>query len=341
MNRPPVYAPPDFDLAPPEGWLRLAFGRRVRRAADLAPWAAELREALLDEVLRPPEAALRGSPQARPLLDRPRQGYCLRKLALTLWDGAEMPLWLLTPDHGPGPWPAVLVLPGHGQGARSAAGEVESTDGQNAVARELALAGFTAAVPELRTFGERELALPPGDWGGRRAHEIYANLALEVGRPLTALHFAEALSAWRWLLTRPEVAAGRAGVCGHSQGGRLTILLAAARPETAAAACFSGISSILDAEKGFSHAHDMLPGLLSLADYPDLAAAIAPRPLMLAWGRGETDPYWLECSERLTYRRALPAWELAGRPRALELNLHGGGHEYDVPSAVDFFRRAL
>jgi cephalosporin-C deacetylase len=67
--------------------------------------------------------------------------------------------------------------------------------------------------------------------------------------------YCDALRAVDWLLTRPEVDPGRIGVTGSSQGGALTIVVSAMRPEiTCAAAGAPYLCGMIDAA-GLTHSY--------------------------------------------------------------------------------------
>ncbi|MBI5520980.1 MAG: dienelactone hydrolase family protein [Desulfarculus sp.] len=331
--------PPKLPLRLPPDLLRLSFEKLRPSAQGLAAWQGGLR-AKLAELLALDLAALAAWPPAWQVLQRREMdGYSLSLISFQSLEGLTVPAYLLLP-RTPGPWPGVLIAHGHDLGARSAAGVIESNDGQEGLGMRLARGGLAVLAPDLLSFGQRQVG-PLPDPVGRRAHEVFANFAMEVGRPIAGLHLMDLMQAQAILAAWPGVDAGRLGVAGLSQGGRLACLLAAL--ETGLRACLvaSGLTSSLLVDRGNQHLHDAVPGLLAWADYPDLAGLVAPRALMLSWGLREPFPYCVETRDLVTHNYLRPIWELAGAPENLELDLHPRGHCYNPAAALDFFARHL
>ncbi|MFH1034245.1 MAG: dienelactone hydrolase family protein [Pseudomonadota bacterium] len=330
---------PELPLRLPAGLLKLAFQTVGPSAAELPAWQAALRAKLAELLALDLDSLSAWRPAWRELERREMSGYSQRLLSFVSLEGLEVPAYLLLPA-GPGPWPGVLMAHGHDLGARSAIGLLESSDGQEALGRRLAQAGFAVLAPDLLSFGQRQIPAPP-DPVGRRGHEIFANLAMEVGRPIAGLHLMDLMQAYAILRVWPGVDKQRLGVAGLSQGGRLACLLAGLEPGLGACLVASGITSVLKVDRGNQHLHDGVPGLLRLADYPDLAGLVAPRALMLSWGLREPFPYCLETREAVTPDYLRPIYELAGAPGNLETDLHPRGHCYHPEAACNFFARHL
>jgi dienelactone hydrolase len=330
---------PVLPLRLPPGLLELSFERRRPPAAELAAWQEALRARLSELLVLDLPGLKAWRPAWRVLERRELPGYSQSHISFQSLEGLEVPAYLLLPS-GKGPWPGVLIAHGHDLGARSAVGLVPSSDGQEALGRVLAQKGFAVLAPDLLSFGQRQIE-PLPDPVGRRSHEIFANLAMEVGRPIAGLHLMDLMLAHAILGLWPGVDPERLGVAGLSQGGRLACLLAAL--ETGLKACLvaSGVTSVLQVDRGNQHLHDGVPGLLRWADYPDLAGLVAPRGLMLSWGLREPFPYCLETRDLVTYNYLRPIYQLAGAPRQLELDLHSRGHCYHPAAALDFFQRHL
>jgi fermentation-respiration switch protein FrsA (DUF1100 family) len=132
-------------------------------------------------------------------------------------DGVEL-AGTLTVPHGPGPFPAVLLVAGSGPLNRDE--EIFGHRPFAALADHLARRGLAV----LR-YDKRGVGKSTGDFA-----------------QATTLDFArDAISAWDFLATRPEVEAERVGAVGHSEGGMIVPTLAADRPETAFIVMLAGV----------------------------------------------------------------------------------------------------
>lgn len=232
--------------------------------------------------------------------------------------------------------PAVLLIPGSGHGVAGALGEIE--DYQHGIASHLAQAGYVVYAVENLGWGERRI--DPGTYDSGPAYALGID-SLKLGRPLACRYVLDARLVWKELSRDPLVDPDRVGVVGCSLGGLIALSVSALeRDQVAATVACSGLSSSLafipDSPSGF-----VVPGMLRLFDAVDIAAAIAPRPLLLTFGKQDSLVYQYEYESGETYQRMLPAWTVTGASRNLELGLHEGGHEYDVDATLDFLDRHL
>jgi len=116
----------------------------------------------------------------------------------------EWPAAKLSPS-GSGPYPAVLLLHGHGDTVKDA---LTVRFGQ-----EIASAGFVVLAPSIRSY-----------WDGHCESEAAWTL-LQAGMTLMAVHLAEASRAVEHLRRDPAVDPARVYVVGHSGGGGIAELL--------------------------------------------------------------------------------------------------------------------
>lgn len=137
-----------------------------------------------------------------------------------------------------------------------------------------------------------------------------------------------------------EVDAGRIGCYGLSLGGVTTLLLSAIdlRVKTAGVSGFfsSFCSSFMDV------AHGTCGNVQDLAlqfEHLDLAALIAPRPLVLESGRTDTGFPYAVAVEHAHALQPFYAWY--GREDALAHDVFDGGHEISGRLAYPWFERWL
>lgn len=275
-----------------------------------------------------------------------RDGYSAQALSLTGALGDPQPGLLLRPDT-PGPHPAMLLL--HDHGARfdigheklirsranapagvqaSAQAWVQRFYGGQFVGDTLARAGFVV------------LALDALGWGGRSRpglarddQQALANHLMQQGTHWAGVIAADDQQAHRWLAAQPSVQPDRVAVLGFSMGAQRAWQLAALRHEVWACVAAHWMCTregllrtgqhTLQGQSAFSMLH---PGLAAELEHPDLAALIAPRPLLLL-GSPEDSLFPWDAVQA--------AWQQLGRawPSGAPLRLQsvGGGHRFDGP----------
>jgi hypothetical protein len=143
-------------------------------------------------------------------------------------------------------------------------------------------AGSVVVAPDLRATGESK---PAGDAVGTAPDHNSAEHALWIGRPLLGQWVVDVRCLLGWMAFQPGYRADRLSVVGLGQAG-VVALSAAALLEVA-------VTGALDAPATFvtEHAYAagtrmglLAPGILKIADVPQLAALAAPRRLLLAAG---------------------------------------------------------
>jgi dienelactone hydrolase len=190
--------------------------------------------------------------------------------------------------------------------------------GNRAMANELARSGMTVLVHDVFGWGSRRFpvsAMP-------RRSERYAALDLadreRRGEPLDEsarydVHAAphedalakllgllgtswggivvrEDLIAAGILAERPDVSPGGVSLVGMSGGGARAILASALSDDIRAIGVMSMLSSFRELVDGYVHEHTWMmidPAIGRVAEWPDLAAARAPRPLFAGYAAGD------------------------------------------------------
>ncbi len=290
---------------------RLAF-RPDLPVADLPGWQAAVRDKLR-EIMRFPEVP--PQPPPRLVWEEPRDGYRLQK-----WEAYPEPLCVapflaLIPDScdEAHPAPGVLCCPGSDWPKESLAGE-PSLDGtppknhhwdNNRQALFYARAGFVAVATDNPGIGEQS------DPIHSERHEISMN-GIWLGRGYESLSVFHRLPALDWLKRQPFVDPQRVATSGLSLGAKPALLLAALDPDVAACVWndFTCLwrTRMIACNMDRISIHQYVPDLLEWLDYPDLMAALAPRPLLLSEG-GRTDEINL----------VRQAYALVGAPEAFEV----------------------
>jgi cephalosporin-C deacetylase-like acetyl esterase len=227
-----------------------------RKALNASP--AELRRIVASRLDLP---ETRGTPVAQPFGSIARRGCRIHKLALATEPGITVPALLFAPEKHQGRMPAVLLL--EPRGKRVAAGE-------GGPAETLALGGRIVMVPDLRGWGES--AAPKGKEGYAGDWQM-AMRALLVGKNLPGMQTYDALRAFDYLASRPDVDASRISVSGEGDGALIAVFAAAVEPRLHASVEAAQVPSYIEhirAETPMDLAARIIPGVLADFDAPDL-----------------------------------------------------------------------
>jgi pimeloyl-ACP methyl ester carboxylesterase len=159
-------------------------------------------------------------------------------------------------------------------------------DGKVAVkhplAKALALAGWTVAVPDLRATGDLK---PEKDAIGGAPDHNSAEHALWIGRPLLGQWAFDVLCVLDWLAAQPNRDTKKIALVGIDQAGIVALTAAALFPERITTVVTANTFSTLLTKKAYpsgTHMGLLVPGLLKVGDIPELAAMAAPRRLVMA-----------------------------------------------------------
>ncbi len=284
-----------------------------RAAAEHAPptdddhWRARTR-AELDSRLGP-------SPDAVPLdLETTEEvdcgDYTRSRVVFDTEKTMSVPAYLLVPHTrlGAGPGPAVLAIHGHGAGKSLVCGLDEGGPGDD-YAHVLASLGYVVLAPDLRGFGERGDWMPEGkyhcDWD-----LVCATMAGVVPLERNLWDLGHALDV---LGAHPLVDPERVAAAGLSYGGTCTLFLAAL-DERVKVAIVSGYLSSWRAAHTVPWnmcGSQVMPGQLGAIEHLDIAALVAPRPMLVE--SGADDAIFPAATARETVEQLRPLYRAARR----------------------------
>jgi len=312
------------------------------KGQDFAPWQKALRERFIE--------LLGGFPEERVPLNveelewEETETYVRRKLVFTSEPYADVPAHLLTPRGAQGRLPAMICLQGHSPGMHISIGvardqhEKELVAGDRDIAIQAARNGFVALAIEQRCFGERGESLQKQ----RSDHPCQdATMhSLQLGRTLTGERVWDVMRALDLLETMPEVDMERVGCMGNSGGGTTTFHSACldARIKVAVVSCYfcTFAHSLM---RIYHCADNYIPGILKVAEMPELAGLIAPRKLLIVAGREDSIfPYEGVAQGAETARDIFRA---AGCPDNVELVVGEQGHRFYAEQSWPIIRRWL
>ncbi|UYY58151.1 acetylxylan esterase [Sphingomonas sp. S2-65] len=326
---------------------RLADAQTSARAAQIAaittPAQARERQvavrAALADLIRPEHAA--GTVRSAVTHTGKGEGYTIE----ALWY-ESLPDYRVTADlyrpNGAGPFPAIIVQPGHG---------VDGKLGDHAIAAQLARAGFVVLSIDIVGEGERlqfhdpevgasKVGRPTGE------HSMAFAQALPAGGHVSRFFLQDAIRGVDYLMSRADVDGGRIGAFGCSGGGTAAAYLAAFDSRIAATAigCFTNTYDHLLAPggPGPQDAEQSIPFFLERGlDLPDWIEAVAPRPYAVVSTTSDMFPI---AGAREAYAEASRFYGVLGAGDRLTMIEGPGGHGAlapIMPKIVAFFTRWL
>ena len=206
--------------------------------------------------------------------------------------GAEVVCHLLLPrDAKPKSLPLAICVQGHGTGMHISLGRAkfegdreDIEDGDRDFGRQALKRGFAALALEQRAFGERG-----AKEDGRPDCRQSAMAALMLGRTLIGdrcLDVSRAIDAVTSIY--PQIDTSRIAMMGNSGGGTTTIYAAALDTRITAAMPSCALCGYYPSIGAREHCLcNYIPGIMQWFDMGDIAALIAPRPLIVV--NGTTD----------------------------------------------------
>jgi dienelactone hydrolase len=275
------------------------------------------------------------------LAEQTRGNHTAQQLTLRGALGDRVPALFLRPQ-GAGPHPAVLLL--HDHGARFDIGKeklirplaphptaeawVQRYFEGRFVGDTLVDAGFAVLAIDALGWGERSR---PGFV--KDDQQALANHLLQLGHSWAGVIVSDDLRSHRWLREQPGIDAKRVAVLGFSMGALRAWQLAAVCDEVSACVAAHWMCTrdgllragehTLQGQSAFSMAH---PGLAAELDHPDVAALIAPRPLLL-FGSPDDRLFPWDAAQS-AWQRLRPAWR--AHDSTLNTQATPGGHRFDA-----------
>ena len=292
-SRPGPDSEPEFEVEPmsrlyctPNGSIRHSakgetiYSLTAKKLATLPPPAnlAEVKPKLPD-LLRLP--SYDGDLAVRTLVRTPRKGYVVEKLEFISEPGIYVPTWVFVPPHPDPSRPAVLYV--HEAGKQADGLEFGRLE-------RMTRAGQLVVAVDARGIGETR---PPHPAGSDRADEFrhlfdvetaLGYMAWYLDRSLLGMRVHDVLRSVDYALTRVD--AGRSGVhaIGRGAGALWCLFAAALDPRILSVACERMLLSyrtLASSDRYLHNASVFLKDVLLHFDLPQVAAAIAPRPVML------------------------------------------------------------
>ena len=242
------------------------------------------------------------------------RGYTRCELEINSTPGRRIKIVVTRPNPKRAPCPAVVCIHGHG-GSRHAVHD-----------RKSIYKGFAAV---LAAKGVVTVSTDVGQ------HEVY-----EKGRILMGERLWDVMRCVDYVASLPRVDKSRIGCAGLSLGGEMAMWLGA-MDERIAATVSAGFLTVMDQMEQNHCRCWKFCGLRERVDYADIYSLMAPRPLQCQNGLKEGPTQFYVPIARKALSEIKVIYTDLGQPENVELDVHDGGHEIDLPALTAFFKRHL
>ena len=324
---------------------QLAF--QATSVAEARAWQRELRAKLIELVGGFPQEACALEPEVLERVEFPT--YFRETVQFKSRPHAAIFGYLLSPKplNGSEPNPVILCLAGHGRGVDDIVGIEE--DGttrseyggyQNDFALQCVAHGYTVLAIEQFGFGHRRDPVARERGGGNSSCQPSAGAALLLGQTMVGWRVYDAMRAFDYLETRPEIDTSRLGVMGISGGGTTTFFTAAIDTRVKAAVVSGYFNTFRDSILSLSHCIDnYIPNVLQYAEMYDIAGLIAPRAMFVESGTEDTI-FPIEAT-RFAVNLAKAIYKCFNAEDKLGLEVFEAGHSFHGVGAFEFLKEVL
>ena len=324
---------------------QLAF--QATTVAEAEAWQVELRAKLTELVGG--FAQEKCDLQSEVLESREFPGYIRETVQFKSRQHSVIFGYFLSPKHldSSTPNPTILCLAGHGRGVDDIIGIEE--DGsmraefggyQNDFALQCLAHGYSVLAIEQFGFGHRRDAVAHQKGGGSSSCQPSAGAALLLGHTMVGWRVYDAIRAFDYLATRPEVDMNRLGIMGISGGGTTTFFTAAIETRVKAAVVSGYFNTFRDSILSLSHCIDnYIPNVLQYAEMYDIAGLIAPRALFIESGTEDTI-FPIEAT-RFAVNEAKAIFNCFNADDKLGFEAFEAGHSFYGVGAFEFLKQVL
>ena len=322
---------PDYQVEPaenlyctPNGSLRYSrqgetvFSLLLKKQAQLPPpGSSPARAEDIKKLIRYPERG--GALDVRPLVTTRRRRYSIEKLEFLSEPGIYVPAWVFVPESAGRRQPILYV---HEAGKQA--------DGmESGVLEQLARRGQLAVAVDVRGIGDTTPPHPGEDSRGLFEHvddveTVLTYMAWEMDESLFGMRVRDVVRSVDYALSRSDASQDGVRVIGKGMGALWVLFAAALDPRIRALVCDRGLLSYRALTASNRHLHGanvFIPDVLKHFDLPDVAAAVAPRPLALISPTGPMKQVIGSSHAQVAYQRTANAYAGAvGRFRILDLD---------------------
>ena len=336
--------------------LSRQMGFRAKTIEEFRMWKTALRSELrriigLDRLDR-------SDPEPELVESVEKDGYRRDKVLIQTEDGIIMPVFVLIPNEtkeasADGELPVMLAPHGHGFGGMySVAGLAEIPEIAPRIVEcncdyglQLVREGFIVFCPEARGFGQRRESGSQGPENMLSSSCAQLNkMAMPFGITVTGMWTHDLMCLLDYIENRDDCDARRIGCAGLSGGGLQTLWLSALDDRIQCAVIsgyFYGVKDSLLVLSG-NCSCNYVPGLWEKVDMGDIAALIAPRPILVETGDKDSLNGKREITnviEQVDITRQ--AYALYGREEDVRHDIFDGKHMWNGIEAIPFLKLHL
>jgi len=292
-----------------------------------------------------------------------RNGYEARKIALNISGFDRISAYLLVPNKGKGPYPAVVML--HDHGAKFSIGKEKMVRPFGVLPEVLADADKWAVQcydsvyvgDYFAAHGYVVLSIDALFWGerGRKegvnydAQQALACNLMQMGYNWCGVITFDDIRSVDFLASLPEVDPARIGTLGFSMGAHRAWMLSAAtdKVKVGAAICWMNTTDSLmtltnNQNKGGSAWSMLVPGIRNYMDYPDVASLACPKPMLFF--NGLRDKLFPVNGVKDAYKILHSTWNSQNADNKLVTKFWDGPHFFSKEmqkGTLDFFDKFL
>jgi dienelactone hydrolase len=276
-------------------------------------------------------------------------GYIREKVILKSDPYTLIPVYVLVPEKCENTLPAVLAMHGHGYGKDDLVGIWEDgTDRVNPVSRgyqkdfalELVKRGLIVIVPEQSGFGERRTKEDIAKGSEQSSCKMLSLWALMMGTTTMGRRVWDAIRVLDYVLTRKDVDHSRIGMMGISGGGTTTLFTSALDDRIRVVVISGYLNTFRSSILAVDHCIDnYVPSILRYCEMYDVAALIAPRPLLVE--SGSKDPIFPIEATRYACEKVRRAYALLKAEDRFDTDFFEGRHEISGRKSYEFMAKWL
>jgi len=325
--------------------MPLSFDKNVEKIEDFDTWKEKILQKFREVNQVPPLDEIKVNP-VKKIESFEKNNLLITKYTTEAFDGDTIIFYEILPNNDSSKYPAILFIPGTGnQGARDLLdlpSEFSEFYYERGIALDVAKQNFAVFVIENRGWGERRI--DAGSECGINDYLPYCSGFLlrthlgNIGYSLTGLQIVDTLQLVKHIQTLDHIDSKNIATVGLSHGGGLSLSVGVLNPDIKSIVV---VNTIITVNKTWPSAVRGTNQILKYFDAPDLAATMSPRLMYLSWGLKDVKSLGFEANTQTAANYIKKAYQLFDAEDNLTIVIHNYGHQYDVPSVIEFLNKTL